>query len=235
MRVADIKEILVQWEAGRTSSGIAAALGYSRPTVRKYVQTAERADLVRGSRPRDEVAWERLARAVVAQVGPIRQPGAATATLAPLHAYLAEHVGQVRQEMNVLLKSCGEKCATVASCARRTAPDQDRPQRVWRQASNPDSAVSGWDKERPWRKPAHRQPVGDRARPAVRGIADARLVALARADGEGARFWIPIPHVERRGLDSAYAHTHQGSVSCPSRAHGSLQTRSRAENRPSHH
>jgi transposase len=96
MRVADIKEILVQWEAGSTISGIAAALGYSRPTVRKYVRLAERAGLARGRRPHDEVAWERLARAVVVQVGPIRQPGAATATLAPVHAYLAEHVGQVR-------------------------------------------------------------------------------------------------------------------------------------------
>src|SRR5262245_13567263 len=96
MRVADIKEILVQWEAGRTISGIAAALGYSRPTVRKYVRVAEGVGLVRDSRQRDELAWERLAQAVVAQVGAIRQPGAATATLAPLHDYLAERVGVVR-------------------------------------------------------------------------------------------------------------------------------------------
>ena len=96
MRVADIKEILVQWEAGSSISGIAAALGYSRPTVRKYVQTAERAGLEQGGRQRDELAWERLAQAVVAQVGTIRQPGAATATLAPLHDYLAARVGAVR-------------------------------------------------------------------------------------------------------------------------------------------
>ncbi len=88
MRVADIKEILVQWEAGgatSTISGIAATLGYSRPTVRKYVRVAEQAGLVRGSRPADEAAWERLARAVVAQVGTIRHPGTATARLAPYH------------------------------------------------------------------------------------------------------------------------------------------------------
>ncbi len=36
MRVADVKEILVHWDGGGTISGIAAALGYSRPTVRKY-------------------------------------------------------------------------------------------------------------------------------------------------------------------------------------------------------
>lgn len=96
IRVADIKEILVHWEAGSTISGLAAALGYSRPTVRKYVRTAERAGLVRGSKRLDEVSWERLARAVVAQVGTLRQPGTATTTLAPFHPYLAEHVGQVR-------------------------------------------------------------------------------------------------------------------------------------------
>lgn len=96
IRVADIKEILVHWEAGSTISGIAAALGYSRPTVRKYVRTAERAGLVRGSQRLDEVGWERLARVVVAQVGPLRHPGTATATLAPFHPYLAARVGQVR-------------------------------------------------------------------------------------------------------------------------------------------
>lgn len=99
IRVADINEILVHWEAGGprgTISGIAAALGYSRPTVRKYVRVAKQVGLVRGSRPKDEGAWQRLARAVVAQVGPIRQPGTATAVLVPYHDYLAERVGQVR-------------------------------------------------------------------------------------------------------------------------------------------
>ncbi len=96
MRVADIKEILVHWAAGSTISGIAATLGYSRPTVRKYVQVAERAGLTRGHHPPDDVAWEQLARAVVARVGPLRQPGTATAALAPYHDYLAERVGQVR-------------------------------------------------------------------------------------------------------------------------------------------
>ena len=35
MTVADIKEILVAWEAGETVSAIARRLEYSRPTVRK--------------------------------------------------------------------------------------------------------------------------------------------------------------------------------------------------------
>ena len=134
MRVADIKEILVQWEAGgarSTISGIAATLGYSRPTVRKYVRVAEHAGLVRGSRPMDEAAWERLARAVVAHVGTIRQPGTATARLAPYHDYLAERVGQVR--LSVLhQRLCDEhhlavSWATFYRYVRTTWPERVQP------------------------------------------------------------------------------------------------------------
>lgn len=99
MRVAAIKEILVHWDAGETISGIAGALGYSRPTVRKYVQAAEQAGLTRGSRAHDERAWERLARATLAQVAqdrPARPPTVATVALTAWHDYLAERVGQVR-------------------------------------------------------------------------------------------------------------------------------------------
>lgn len=96
IRVADVKEILVHWDAGGSVSGIAATLGYSRPTVRKDVQAAVQTGLVRGSRPRDELTWERLARAAIAQVGTIRPPGAATAALVPSQPYLEERVGQVR-------------------------------------------------------------------------------------------------------------------------------------------
>ena len=38
MTVADIKEILVQWDAGDDLSRIARTLGYTRPTVRKYIR-----------------------------------------------------------------------------------------------------------------------------------------------------------------------------------------------------
>jgi transposase len=62
IRVADVKEILVQWDAGAGISGIAHNLGYSRPTVRKYVQAGLRVGLVRGSRRIDEVGWERAGR-----------------------------------------------------------------------------------------------------------------------------------------------------------------------------
>jgi transposase len=66
--VADVKETLVQWDTGGSISGIAQRLGYSRPTVRKYVQAGQRIGLVRGSRRVDEVGWERAARAAIAQV-----------------------------------------------------------------------------------------------------------------------------------------------------------------------
>ena len=48
MTVADVKEILVGWDAGEAVSGIARRLGYTRPTVRKYVRAAERVGLRRG-------------------------------------------------------------------------------------------------------------------------------------------------------------------------------------------
>ena len=35
MTVADVKEILVAWDAGEGVSAIARMLGYTRPTVRK--------------------------------------------------------------------------------------------------------------------------------------------------------------------------------------------------------
>lgn len=94
--VADVKEILVHWDAGESISRIAVSLGYTRPTVRKYVPAATQVGLVRGDRPRDEVAWERLARAALAQVGTSRPAGPAAVALAPYDAYLAERVGQVR-------------------------------------------------------------------------------------------------------------------------------------------
>jgi transposase len=131
IRVAEIKEILVHWDAGRPISRIAATLGYSRPTVRKYVLAAERAGLVRGSRGRDEVAWERLARATLAQVQPGRSPGPALAAVAPYHPYLAERVGQVR--LSVLyqrLRSEHELAvswATFYRYARAHWPERLRP------------------------------------------------------------------------------------------------------------
>jgi len=94
--VADVKEILVQWDAGQGVSAIARALGYSRPTVRKYVYVAERLGLVRGDRRRGEAAWEELARAVVARVARRRPVGAVAADVAAFADYLAERVGAVR-------------------------------------------------------------------------------------------------------------------------------------------
>ncbi len=68
MGVADIKEILVQWDAGEGVSRIARSLGYTRPTVRKYIRAAQEVGLRRGSRQYGEAEWERLARDAVASV-----------------------------------------------------------------------------------------------------------------------------------------------------------------------
>jgi len=61
--VADIKEVLVAWDAGESVSAIARMFGYTRPTVRKYVHAADHAGLVRGGGRRGEAEWERLTRA----------------------------------------------------------------------------------------------------------------------------------------------------------------------------
>lgn len=96
MDVADIKEILVAWHAGEHVSGIARRLGYSRPTVRKYVAAAQGAGLARHGLRHSEADWERLTRAAQAAVTPGRLPGEATVAIARYHAELDRLVGKVR-------------------------------------------------------------------------------------------------------------------------------------------
>lgn len=94
--MADIREILVQWDAGETLSQIARSLGYSRPTVRKYVQAAARLGLSPGQRRRDETEWEQVAAAAVAYVAQQRPAGAVRQDVAGFQTYLEQHVGQVK-------------------------------------------------------------------------------------------------------------------------------------------
>jgi transposase len=96
MDVADIKEILVAWSAGEHVSGIARRLGYSRPTVRKYVAAAQGAGLARHGPRHSEADWERLTRAAQATVTPERPPGVAMAAIAPYHDELDRLVGKVK-------------------------------------------------------------------------------------------------------------------------------------------
>lgn len=93
--MADIKEILVQWDAGADLSAIARALGYSRPTVRKYVRAAAQVGLTPGQRRRDEATWDRLTAAAINQVATQRPPGAVTGDVSRYHAYLDLHIGAV--------------------------------------------------------------------------------------------------------------------------------------------
>jgi len=94
--MADVKEILVQWDAGLNVSLIAQALGYSRPTVHKYVEAAQRGGLTRGQRRRGEAVWERLARETVERVSRQREPGTVAKEVGAYHDYLGERVGTVR-------------------------------------------------------------------------------------------------------------------------------------------
>jgi len=72
----------VQWDASGSISGIPHSLGYSRPTVRKYVQAGRRLGLLRGSQRIDEVGWERAARAAIAEVAAEPRGGDASLAIA---------------------------------------------------------------------------------------------------------------------------------------------------------
>jgi transposase len=93
MGMADIKEILVGWDVGESVSAIGRRLGYTRVTVRKYVQAAEQVGLRRGVGRRQEAEWGRLAQAAIAQVAKPRARGPASGEVAHYHAYLEPRIG----------------------------------------------------------------------------------------------------------------------------------------------
>ncbi len=95
MGMADIKEILVGWDVGESVSALARRLGYTRVTVRKYVQAAEQVGLRRGGGRRHEAEWDRLAAAAIARVAKPREPGSARCEVAQYHGYLEQRIGTV--------------------------------------------------------------------------------------------------------------------------------------------
>ncbi len=93
--VADIKEVLVAWDAGESVSAIARMFGYTRPTVRKYVHAADHVGLARGGGRRGEAEWDRLTRAAMERVARRRTRGPAASEVAEYRAYLEKNVGVV--------------------------------------------------------------------------------------------------------------------------------------------
>lgn len=96
--VPDIKAVLVAWEAGQSVSAIARMLGYTRPTVRKYIAAARRLQVQpapTSDGKRSDLEWEALAQTVQERLAHHRPAGVATAEVAAFHAYLGERVGQV--------------------------------------------------------------------------------------------------------------------------------------------
>jgi hypothetical protein len=60
--VIDICEIFVHWHAGRSKNELAASLGLSRNTVRRYLAPAEAAGMVPGGPALSQERWAELAR-----------------------------------------------------------------------------------------------------------------------------------------------------------------------------
>jgi DNA-binding transcriptional regulator LsrR (DeoR family) len=153
--VADVKEILVQWDAGQGISAIGRSLGYTRPTVRRYVEAAQRAGLVRGGQRRREAGWHELAQTVVDQVVAIRSPSAASAEVARFHTYIGERLGPAAGpgvRLSVLHQRLRDEQGLEASWGtfyryvRRHWPERGPPPRVSRAGKAalrlPDDAVA---------------------------------------------------------------------------------------------
>src|SRR5258708_28431227 len=113
IRVADSKEVLVGWDRGQGVSAIARMLGYTRPTVRKYLGGAQRLEIRPGAQSRDDLEWDALARTVHERMARHRAAGVATAEVATYHDYLAERVGQGR--WRVLHQRLRDECGLRAS------------------------------------------------------------------------------------------------------------------------
>lgn len=130
--MADVKEILVAWDAGERVSAIARRLGYTRLTVRKYGQAAEQVGLTRGGGRRAEAEWEELATAALARVAGPPKPTPAADEIARHHAYLERWVGQV--QLSVLHQRLRDERGLRASWrsfhryARRHWPERLQPQ-----------------------------------------------------------------------------------------------------------
>lgn len=105
-------------------------MGFRRPTVRKYVEAAQRGGLTRGRRRRGEAAWERLAHETVERVSRQREPGTVTKEVGAYHDYLSERVGTVR--LSVLHQRLRDEHGLAASGAASTAMCGHTGRTAWR-------------------------------------------------------------------------------------------------------
>ncbi len=94
--VADIKAVVTAWDAGERISSIARMLGYTRPTVRKYIGAAQRVGVRRGEQRRSDLEWEEVAHRVQELLATHRDAGVAKAEIAHFHAYLATRVHETK-------------------------------------------------------------------------------------------------------------------------------------------
>src|SRR5258706_14303397 len=99
IRVADSKEVLVAWDRGQSVSALARMLGYTRPTVRKYIGAAQRLEIRPGAQSRDDLEWDARAPTVQERMAPPRAAWGATAKVATYPDYLAAWAGQGRRRL----------------------------------------------------------------------------------------------------------------------------------------
>jgi transposase len=93
--VVDVTEILIHWHAGRSQLQLAASLGVSPKTVRKYTAPAIAAGMVPGGPPLPPEAWAELARGWFPGLADSRLRQVTWPEIAAHHERIREQLGEV--------------------------------------------------------------------------------------------------------------------------------------------
>lgn len=88
--IADVAEMLICWDAGRSLSETSEKLGMDRKTLRKYIAAVARAGITPGSTPaRGMREWTELARELFPQLADARLRQVTRPAIARHHDYIA--------------------------------------------------------------------------------------------------------------------------------------------------
>ena len=122
----EISEVLYQWQQGRNKSKIAASLGITRPTLRKYLDMATAAGLTRVSSAEEVAA---IALSVQASVTGGKTPAPARDAISVHHDWIKELLGEpdmTARQIWRLLSESGHLFSerSVNRYVKLVAPDQ---------------------------------------------------------------------------------------------------------------